>query len=347
MSLDNFFHYQDVAVTYYRFTAQALGLNQETVGPLLRGTSLTPEYLYGECEFISLADNYQIQENIIKLYPKQHIGLVLGSQADISTHGLMGVAVQSAETLLAGLKSLVDYYVIRAPYVVLRFVEEEDSISILAKCHHPVPEGVRCFINESTLTMLQSVCEKMLGYQLCSASVFFAHPSPEDTEKHEKYLHSPVTFGVGEYSYYKIPRVIAETPLVTADPKLHSLAVSSCEEVISKTESNNRLSGMVANIIKEAEEHYPSLEQAADQLCMSSRQLMRKLQQEQTSYRHILNEHQRELAKHLLKKLNMSLGDIAHHLGYTEVSNFRRAFKRWEGMSPSDYRTNWIGSDQA
>ena len=81
-----------------------------------------------------------------------------------------------------------------------------------------------------------------------------------------------------------------------------------------------------------------NIKQVAEQLCMSERTLRRRLSNEDTSFQHVLEEIKDLLAKKYLRQTSLSIADIAHILGYAETVNFRRAFKRWNGNIPSEYR---------
>ena len=82
----------------------------------------------------------------------------------------------------------------------------------------------------------------------------------------------------------------------------------------------------------------PTLKEIAPRLRMSSRTLHRRLEEERTSYRDILNEVRRELATRHLQERHLAIGEIAFMLGFSEPSAFHRAFKRWTGRAPLDYR---------
>ena len=77
----------------------------------------------------------------------------------------------------------------------------------------------------------------------------------------------------------------------------------------------------------------------ADVLAMSGRTLRRQLSALGSSYRQLLDQVRSDLARQYLENSNMSVEQVAQLLGYTETTNFRRAFKRWLGVSPRDYRT--------
>ena len=83
-----------------------------------------------------------------------------------------------------------------------------------------------------------------------------------------------------------------------------------------------------------------SLDNVASALALSPRSLRRKLEQEGSSFRLIVEEERRQIALQLLTCSNMILDELAIHLGYTDTASFTRAFRRWMGCSPGEYRKN-------
>jgi AraC-like DNA-binding protein len=81
-----------------------------------------------------------------------------------------------------------------------------------------------------------------------------------------------------------------------------------------------------------------SREKVAHSLNMSESAFQKKLKAEGTSYQEVLDETRAELARHYLGKSGLSISEAAFLLGFTDSSNFSRAFKRWTGKSPSEFR---------
>ena len=86
------------------------------------------------------------------------------------------------------------------------------------------------------------------------------------------------------------------------------------------------------------EQGYPQIEQVAAQLCMSDRTLKRQLAAEDSSYSALLEEVRHRQAVGLLSRTDLSLERIAEQLGYSDVANFNRAFRRWTGKTPGRWR---------
>jgi len=76
----------------------------------------------------------------------------------------------------------------------------------------------------------------------------------------------------------------------------------------------------------------------AHQLAMSQRTLQRKLREHDTSHQQLLDDLRKNLARTYLDEPSMSIGEVAYLLGFSESSAFHRAFKRWTGQTPSEYR---------
>ncbi len=94
----------------------------------------------------------------------------------------------------------------------------------------------------------------------------------------------------------------------------------------------------VTEMLLAAPGNLPTMEEVAAKLNMCSRTLRRNLQAENTTFQIIVDQLRQDLSRHYLKRSQLNLDTIAALVGFTETTNFRRAFKRWEGMPPAQYR---------
>ncbi len=102
-----------------------------------------------------------------------------------------------------------------------------------------------------------------------------------------------------------------------------------------RTES---MKAVVQRTLAAVREAMPSLEQMAERFSMSSRTLKRRLQGEQACYSDLVESELRQRAERLLREERLPVAEVAHQLGYHDVSNFSRAFRRWTGRTPREYR---------
>ena len=94
----------------------------------------------------------------------------------------------------------------------------------------------------------------------------------------------------------------------------------------------------VRRVIETSHPFPPKLARVATTLFVSERTLKRRLQAEEASFQHLVDQVRLERAGELLQQTAMNLSQIADALGYADAANFTRAFKRWTGQSPSQYR---------
>jgi AraC-like DNA-binding protein len=92
-------------------------------------------------------------------------------------------------------------------------------------------------------------------------------------------------------------------------------------------------------LIEQLPSGHVSQESIASSLFMSTRTLQRKLQEENTSYKELLTETRHELAMRYMASSSSPVSEVAYLLGFSEVGNFTRAFKRWTGMAPTEFRS--------
>ena len=111
-----------------------------------------------------------------------------------------------------------------------------------------------------------------------------------------------------------------------------------CQEILRKYIGEENLSTRIRHIILRVPGEFPDEAAVADALALSGRTLRRQLGKLGTSYRQLLDQVRSDLAQQYLANSSLSVEQVALLLGYTETTNFRRAFKRWLGVSPRDYR---------
>ena len=128
----------------------------------------------------------------------------------------------------------------------------------------------------------------------------------------------------------------ALSPLATADAQVHALALRRCE--LEAGQLNRNVAARVQLHLALHEQALPTLAQTARVLCLSARSLSRALQQEGSSYQRLLDQLRAERAVRLLAETDLPVDQIGFRLGFADPSNFIRAFRRWHGRSPGEFR---------
>jgi len=111
-----------------------------------------------------------------------------------------------------------------------------------------------------------------------------------------------------------------------------------CEEMLRSLSSGEKTTNEVRRLLLQSAGDFLDSSQVAGRLNMSERSLRRKLNAESVSFRTLFEEVRDLLATEYLAKTDLTVAEIAHLLSYSETVNFRRAFMRWNGITPSEYR---------
>src|SRR5262249_36258820 len=133
-------------------------------------------------------------------------------------------------------------------------------------------------------------------------------------------------------------RAILDLPLVMADPASRRLAEDQCRRALDALGDAERLAPRVRALIAKKDGGVRSLEEVAAELGVSPRTLKRKLAAERLTYSALAEDERRERALLLLRSPELTLDRIAEELGYSDLANFTRAFRRWTGTTPAAYR---------
>ena len=141
---------------------------------------------------------------------------------------------------------------------------------------------------------------------------------------------------------FTFPSDVASIKLKMADPAAFREASQICQRELDKLTADGSFAGRVRRLLLEKQQGLPSLQITARLLHMTTRTLHRRLVEEGTSYREVRESVCRALAVEHLRSGRSSIEEIAYVLGYSDLANFRRAFKRWESMPPSTYRANHL-----
>ena len=136
-----------------------------------------------------------------------------------------------------------------------------------------------------------------------------------------------------------------QQPLSQANALSAKISRKMCEEFMSRQQHDNlETTRQVTELLLANPGQLPGMEEVAQRLNVGDRTLRRKLLAENTSFQEVVDQLRQDLSKHYLKRSQLSLDAIAHLVGFTETTNFRRAFKRWEGVPPASYRRQQIAS---
>jgi AraC-like DNA-binding protein len=176
------------------------------------------------------------------------------------------------------------------------------------------------------------------GIDWAPLEVRFAHAEPNNVCEHARFFSAPVRFACGENALV-LPTPRLDTPCVRADPALLAVLDRYAADRLARAPQTHTLADRVRTTLAEQlVGTEPGVARLAARLRMSVRTLNRTLAAEGTTYRALLDQLRHELAARNLADDRVSIAEIAFLLGFSELSSFYRAFKRWTGCTPVEFR---------
>lgn len=182
------------------------------------------------------------------------------------------------------------------------------------------------------------------GQQLMSAkrphpilSVRLTRQQPRDTSRHNALYQCPISYGA-DHCELRLSREFVDSPVPTGNVELVRINEQVLAEYMARFKKNDIVGSVYNALIELMPLGEPTQEKVAKALGTSSRSLHRKLKELDTSYKTIVEETRKHLAMQYLKQSDLSITSITYQLGFHDASSFSRSFKRWTGLSPSEFR---------
>ena len=196
-----------------------------------------------------------------------------------------------------------------------------------------------CFESVDTwVAYLVKVCREISGPRFVPKRVELARPVPSSSEEeYQRYFRSPVRFSAKQNAIYFHKKDIY-APALAASRELAKQFDDISRVYLLGLDRSDIVKGVKRNIVKLLPTGDCSRENVARALNVSERSLNSKLRDNDTSYQEILEELRSILAQEYLDRKHLSLTQIGYQLGISDTSSFARAFRRWTGRSPSEYR---------
>lgn len=302
---------------------------------MLREAKLPADVLEHPETFISYSRLAILLENCAIKADNPLFGLEYGVFQGTAVFGRLLYLFKNAETVRDSLNELMQYYHLHSNSGRVT-LSQEGRMVVLS--YEPVlPEGVpsRQAV-ELAIGVGKSLLKMLLGTQWHPSGVHFRHSPGSSVNAYSRHLSLPPQFN-STTNGWVLDADLLDRPLSDSDPKLHALM----EEYLEKMDelSVHELPAYVQHLMKNL---LPSgrvtIDVIADHMRLSPRSLQRYLNEEGTSFQKLLDEARQTMAERYLMESNISLTQLAGILGYADLAAFSRAFMRWYGVSPRQWR---------
>ncbi|WP_025786202.1 AraC family transcriptional regulator [Sporosarcina sp. D27] len=224
----------------------------------------------------------------------------------------------------------------------LRITEEGEHCTIELKWSYTEQPGPPMLVG-ITLAFLLELGRRGTGQPLTAKFVEFSHPMG-DVQTLENYFGCPVRIESNS-DRLTLHRRDLDCPFVSYNAELLEILTPVLDQSLGEQQRNHSFTEMVKWIIKHSlSGGRPDIHTIASEMGMSNRTLQRRLTDEGASFKYLLTQTRHEQAREYLKDASLDIKEVAFLIGYEDQNSFYRAFHLWEGDTPSNWRTEQIGT---
>ena len=261
----------------------------------------------------------------------------LGQRVDVTYFGSFGFALMSCSDFTEAIKLINRYQLLLGTGINFIVLSDSNntkhtlrvSISILSNLQKKL---VTELIISQSIYLLKIITNNKLKFKIS-----FQYEGINNKELYESILKCDVEFNQ-LHNEISIPIDISKEKLISANSAVHIIYEEQCERLLRDLNKIENFSAATRRILLQAGDDFPDIKEVAYKLHISESTLRRRLKEESSSYRKICDEVRDILAKKYLNTTNLTISDIAMLLNYSEAASFRRAFVRWNKVTPNDYR---------
>lgn len=303
----------------------------------LAGTGIALAWLEDPAAVVPAAQELQLFRNLLAAAgPERGLGLELGHRIHPLAYGLWGFAILSSTSFGGAVDMGLRFLRLTSTYCRIRpALTATDAILVIDDSE--VPADLRAFLAETTISAIINLQYSLGAGRVPVKALRLKGPRPAYAERYEALYQLRPEFGQDDHAV-----VIDVQSLLVTLPQGNALTRRYCEEECQRLLQRRRLlSGLAGQVRDRLARHpaqIPGMPAIAAELELHPRTLRRRLAEEGVDFASLVDEVRGTLAEALLGTTALSLEEIASRLGYSEASAFTRAFKRWKGVAPRQYR---------
>ncbi|MCB1749910.1 MAG: AraC family transcriptional regulator ligand-binding domain-containing protein [Gammaproteobacteria bacterium] len=322
--------------TYVRLLTQEF----DDLAAIAAGTGIAPEDLADYAHPITMRQHLRCIANILPLRQSPDWHLHWGKRMAENFHGAVTLAWLSAPTLGHGLDTFIKYMPDRIPYLDWRGRSHGESFRCEVTPLVDLAAVRHMLIEVPLLVMHEYVCMLHRG-PMDDARIELTYAPTDYRDRYADYFLCPVAFGQPRNALV-IPAAWRAIANIDFDEGAWHAALARCEAAARSDDERDvveRVREVLADALAQpAPAGLPTLQQVAARLHCSSRTVIRRLRAADTSFQAVAEEMLKDRAATLLDDPRNRVQDVAARLGYADSASFRKAFKRWFGVTPGAWR---------
>ncbi len=266
------------------------------------------------------------------------LGIEFGLSLPPTMLGILGNALLSACSMVDAIELAVNYWRLNGWFFELSMLRSDQTLRIRATERFPLGP-LRRFATESMMSAWIHAGRRLSGNLPPPPGVLLRFTLPRDPAFAKYASRLPdVHFGC-DVDELVLPPHALDVPLIMGHPEAARQARASCEVALqSLSAQSGNIAHQVAEALALTTEGFPSMDQVALRMGITARTLARHLDRQGLTFRQVVDERRHQEACTMLREGRHAVDGIAAHLGYSDPANFTRAFRRWAGCTPTQYR---------
>ena len=328
---------------FVRLVGRAIAERGADPEVVMRRSGIDPARLLRPGERVPRTAMTRLWANAVAETGDPAIGLASGSLFSPAASRALGLGWLASSNLRQGLNRLSKYNGVVTSGVNMKLVETDDAVAL-----HVVPSGDETDLAAEAIdaffTINARMCRLVTQRDFTPAAVYLRREDPGVGEAYREVLGVDPVFG-SDHDAFQISREDALAPLPGADAELAAELDRLSERYLAVLETG-RMSASVREILEELlPTGNPTLENVARVMQRNPKQIQRKLAAEGHSFRELHEQTRKAMALRFVRDPDVSLSRIAQMVGFSDQSNFNRAFRRWAGTSPGSFRKSAVRDD--
>lgn len=308
------------------------GIQPEVV---LEQLGLAPELFDDPDNLIGNAVRGRLFELSAEMTDCPHFGFLAGQKIGLHSLGLIGLLAKSSPDVGSALHVLTNLFFLQARGAIVD-LESDTGVAVLSYRSYEYNVAGTEQIGDGAVAGMFNFLREVCGPSWLPTEAWFAHRQPRDPKPYQDFLRTRLRFDAEQYALVFDADWLSQ-PIPSADPQLLKVLQQETRRLTAETQGD--FPEQVRQILRRSilAGHYKAGEIAA-LFDMHPRTLDRRLRRFDINFEELLNQVRFEMARQLLKDSELSVGDIATALGYSRASTFVRAFRRWSGTTPGNWR---------
>jgi AraC-like DNA-binding protein len=264
-----------------------------------------------------------------------HFGLLVGQKGNLASLGLIGYVAINCHNVESALRSLINYFYVQSQGSVVSLSVEGDQALFRYTALNADTPGIN-HIHDAAVAMMLNIMRQLFYPDWRPVEVCFAHKKPLDISPYRQFFRTALRFDAGVNGLY-FPASMLNKTIKTADSELLRILRKQIDQL--ELDFEDDFARQVRQLLCTAfYAGHNSAEEVASLFSIHTRTLHRRLKECGTSFREISDSCRFDIAKQLLQNSSVDLIRIAEMVNYADVRTFSRAFERWSGLTPTQWR---------